>query len=402
MKGNKIKVLTGIYAISMLSMATLIVAPVLGLIARAFPNADISKIQLVLAMSQLTGLIAAFIVGKLATAMPKRTIALTGAALTCIFGLIPYFLKNLNIMIVCAGLTGITVGFITNVIPGLIADYFPIEERQGIMGRYAAFVSLGTMIMMYVSGQLGTISWNSSYLTYLFAGVVFVIALVCLPRIDALDDIKGDAARETINTSLTGALNPQIITIAICGFFYMAIYNAYNNNIALLVQESGAGESSMAGLITTVGSLGGLLSGVMMGRISRITKTNTLACAYLITGAALAALAFSNNIAMMFFGSFLTGFAQSMFFAQAPFLITISVRPILITMGMGVLSVANGIGGFLSPYIVNAVNHAILDSSAKGAMIISAIIGLMVGAVLVASRFQGRCMENLQKSGGKI
>ena len=180
---TSLRIKVGIFSLSMLSMATLLMSPVLGAIVGAFPNNGISQIQMILSVANLTGIVAAFAVGRIALSISKRTIALIGAAATCIFGLIPYFFHHqLITLIICSGLIGVSVGFITNVIPGLIADYFPVEERQGAMGRQVSFVSIGTMFLMFISGNLGARVWYQSYLTYVFAALVFVIAWICLPK----------------------------------------------------------------------------------------------------------------------------------------------------------------------------------------------------------------------------
>ena len=118
-----------IFSLSMLSMATLLMSPVLGAIVGAFPNNGISQIQMILSVANLTGIVAAFAVGRIALSISKRTIALIGAAATCIFGLIPYFFHHqLITLIICSGLIGVSIGFITNVIPGLMG-------RPGPMGK---------------------------------------------------------------------------------------------------------------------------------------------------------------------------------------------------------------------------------------------------------------------------
>lgn len=71
---NKIKIKIGIYALSMLSMATLIVSPVMGLIVKAFPYESLNKVQMIIAVANLTGLIAAFIVGRLSISISKRSL----------------------------------------------------------------------------------------------------------------------------------------------------------------------------------------------------------------------------------------------------------------------------------------------------------------------------------------
>lgn len=237
MAKQEIKIKVGIFSLSMLSMATLVMSPVIALVVKAFQNEGLSKVQMILSVGNLTGIVAAFLVGKLALSIPKRTIALTGALLTCIFGLIPYlFHTSLLFLIICSGLIGVSVGLITNVIPGLIADYFAADQRQDAMGKQVAFVSIGTMIIMYVSGVLGVTAWYVSYLTYALAGIVFVIVFVCLPKTNKVEE-TGEQEQHT----LTEVVDRYVISVALFGFCFMIINNAFNNNLSLFVQQQKLG-----------------------------------------------------------------------------------------------------------------------------------------------------------------
>lgn len=390
---TSLRIKVGIFSLSMLSMATLLMSPVLGAIAAAFPSSGISQIQMILSVANLTGIVAAFVVGRIALSISKRTIALAGSAMTCVFGLIPYFFHSqLIVLIICSGLIGVSVGFITNVIPGLIADYFPVEERQGAMGKQVSFVSVGTMFLMFISGNLGAALWYRSYLTYVFAGVVFFIAWVCLPK-TSVEESNPKQEKHSVSE----IINKKVLIVALMGFCFMVVNNAFNNNISLLITERNLGGSDIAGLVTMLAQLGGLITGLCVGQISKLIKSHMVAFAFVIEGGALLILAIAGNLPLAIIGSFLSGAGQAMFFSQAPFLITILVHPILIPMGMAVLSTANSVGGFLSPTIINFLNQALVGSTAAGAMLVGCVISIIVAAGAVVSNFQKKSMSQLEQ-----
>ena len=390
---TSLRIKVGIFSLSMLSMATLLMSPVLGAIVGAFPNNGISQIQMILSVANLTGIVAAFAVGRIALSISKRTIALIGAAATCIFGLIPYFFHHqLITLIICSGLIGVSIGFITNVIPGLIADYFPVEERQGAMGKQVSFVSIGTMFLMFISGNLGARVWYQSYLTYAFAALVFVIAWVCLPKTS-----NEEKQEQHEKHSLRESVNKRVLIVALMGFCFMVVNNAFNNNISLLISENNLGGSDISGMVTMLAQLGGLVTGLCVGKISKLVRSHMIAFAFVIEGVSLLILAFAGNLPLAIIGSFLSGAGQALFFSQAPFLITILVHPILIPMGMAVLSTANSIGGFLSPAIINFLNQVLIGSTASGAMLIGCVISLIVAVGAIVSNFQKKSMRFLEE-----
>lgn len=388
---TSLRIKVGIFSLSMLSMATLLMSPVLGAIAGAFPSSGINQIQMILSVANLTGIVAAFVVGRIALSISKRTIALVGSAMTCVFGLIPYFFHSqLVVLIICSGLIGVSVGFITNVIPGLIADYFSVEERQGAMGKQVSFVSIGTMFLMFLSGNLGAGLWYRSYLTYVFAGIVFLIAWVCLPKTNVEDHNPQQEKH-----SVTDVINKRVLIIALMGFCFMVVNNAFNNNISLLITQNNLGGSDISGLVTMLAQLGGLITGLCVGRVSKVIKSHMIAFAFVIEGVSLLILAVAGNLPLAIIGSFLSGAGQAMFFSQAPFLITILVHPILIPMGMAVLSTANSVGGFLSPTIINFLNQAFVGSTAAGAMLVGCVLSIIVAVGAILSNFQKKSMRLL-------
>ncbi len=80
----------GVLAIATLNMASLFISPVMSLIVAAFPNESLSTVQLILSVANLTGLVAALIIGKISMQVANKTIALAGIALIFVFGLLPY------------------------------------------------------------------------------------------------------------------------------------------------------------------------------------------------------------------------------------------------------------------------------------------------------------------------
>ena len=85
-----------------------------------------------------------------------------------------------------------------------------------------------------------------------------------------------------------------------------------------------------------------------------------------------------------------------MYYAQAPFLVTVLEKPHLIPLGIAAMTTANALGGFASPVLINAVN-SLFGSKASGAMFIGAAVALAAAAALAASRYQKHCLESSQQ-----
>lgn len=387
------KTTVGILALSMITLSGIFVTPIISLVAQAFPDSSTSAVQMIVSASTLTALIGAWITGKLSTVLSRKTIALIGAAGILVFGTLPFFLhSSLGIVIALSALMGVCLGFINNVLPTLITLNYDVDHRQTMMGMQTAFASVGAMIFVYLAGQLGTVEWYYAYLVYLFAAVVLIVVWVTLPSKQTFQ-IEENADSEQ-HLSLREALNPKVIFLVVAGFFFLIANNAYSNNISLVVTESGLGDSNTAGLISTVGQLGGLIAGLLIGQMAKFVGKYLLMIGFLVEGVALLILGLSNNVALLFVGAFLAGIGLSIYYAQTPFLITMQERPQLITLGIAAMTTMNALGGFVSPVLVNAINSVVFDSAAYGTMIIGAVIALVFGVILGVTRFQERCLTD--------
>lgn len=383
----------GILALSMITLSGIFITPIISLVAQAFPDTSTSVIQMIVSASTLTALIGAWITGKLSTVISRKTIALVGAGGILVFGALPFFIHaNIYIVIALSALMGVCLGLINNVLPTLITLNYDVEQRQTMMGMQTAFASIGAMIFIYLVGQLGTIEWYYAYLVYLFAAVVMIIVWATLPSKQSFqfEDDAQDGKKS--NLSIKEALTSKVMFLVIAGFFFLIANNAYSNNISLVVTEAGFGDSNTSGLISTIGQLGGLIAGLLVGQMAKFAGKHLLMIGFFVEAVALLILGLSNNVPLLFIGAFLAGFGLTIYYAQTPFLITMLERPQLITLGIAAMTTMNALGGFASPVVVNAINSVVFDSAAYGTMIIGAVIALVFGVILGVTRFQERCL----------
>lgn len=381
------KAAVGVLAIATLNMSSLFISPVMGLIVAAFKNEPLSNVQLILSISNLTGLISAFVISKLAMTIANKTIAMGGVAFILVFGLIPYFFhSNIWILVVCAGLLGIGMGTLSNILPALMSDYFTEDKRQTMMGLQVTAASIGTMVLGFLAGKLGMISFNTAYLVYIYAAVVLIVCGIFMPKVDK----KAETGKaEGHSTDWRKVITPTVIFLALFGLVFMLVNNAYNTNYALVIKQFHLGGSDMSGLVSTIGQIGGMVAGLCVGAVAKKGRNYMLSLTFVITAIGMLMCAFIPNIVAQAIGAFIVNASLSFFFASAPFMMTVIVKPIFIPLGMAVLTVLNSIGGFISPYVINTINLA-FGSTASGAITIGAVLALLAAVLLLVTQFQKR------------
>ncbi|OZG59445.1 MFS transporter [Bifidobacterium lemurum] len=379
----------GILTLSMISLSGIFITPVIGLVAEAFPQASLSSVQMIVSVSTLTALVGAWCTGKLVQLFSRKTVALLGIAGVLVFGFLPFIVhSSLSVVIALSGCLGVCLGLINNTLPAFISEHYDVEQRQGMMGKQVAFASIGAMVFIYAAGMLGTVAWYYAYLVYLFAAIVLLVCWFTLPK----DAVAEDGNRGEQKFSITQALTPKVLFLLAAGFFFLIANNAYSNNLALLVAQNNLGDSGTAGLATTIGQLGGLIAGLLIGRLAKRITNHLLMLGFVIEGVALLVVGFAPNLLVLVIGCFFVGAGLSVYYAQAPFLITVLEKPYLIPLGIAAMTTANALGGFASPVVVNAIN-GLFGSTAAGAMCIGATMALIVAVVLGVTNYQKHCLD---------
>ncbi len=391
---SNLKAKIGIFSMSLLSMAPLGIVPSIALIAQAFPNASASEVQMITAIPSLMSLVAALIVARIANVVPRKLIAIAGPALVLVGGILPFLLPaNLPMMLVCSGILGVGVGFVSNLTQVLITDLLSPEERQGAMGMNTVFVNVGGIFMMFVGGMMANGGWKNNYLVYLIALPVVLAVMAFIPmKSQKVEEAAAAAPKPKISESVTG----NVIGIAIIGIFFMMLNNVFSNNIAMFLSEQGLGDSTLSGTVSSIGLVGGMIAGVFVGKIVPHFQKVSLGVAFIILGASYAVIALVPNAAVILAAAFFTGVAMTILMAQAPFLISLSTNSLTMPGAMAVYSIGTSFGSFVSPTVMNILNDTIFGGGAGNCILLAAVICLIVAVVVIASGFQAKVLKQLE------
>ena len=112
-------------------------------------------------------------------------------------------------------------------------------------------------------------------------------------------------------------------------------------------------------------------------------------------------MATATNVTVMCVAAFFIGFALSIGFAQTPFVISLTVAPILIPTAMAMYSIGSSIGGTISPTLVNGIAGAVLSGSGADCCIVAAAIAFIVAIALLVTDFQGKIISSADLSGAE-
>ena len=266
---------------SALSTSVLVISVAFSAIAKQFPHEPIAKIQMIATIPNLIILIVTLLTGILADKFSKKVLVLIGLGIISISGLLPIIIhKNINQLLVLALILGIGVGLVNTISPMLISLFYSPEERPKILGQSVAIVNLGSIVLMLGGVLLGKNNWVDTYWIFLLAVLIFFITLGCLPM-----DVPKVSTDKTINKNTRDVfihLNKLVFLISLIAFFVAIMTNVYPTNLSLVINSKHLGGTSIAGMVNAVGTLGGVITGLCMNKISKVLKDKVFVIGFII------------------------------------------------------------------------------------------------------------------------
>ena len=350
---KKMLLMWTILVIGLVQMPGLALTPAINTMqTTAFPGKTLVQIQTALAWSSLVSpvisIIAAFFINR--GTFTKKGVVVVGLLILALTGFLAIVLHteywNLILLSVVLGMaTGL---FMTNAF-GLLFDNFADKERQTIAGFQTSCINLGGISMGLLGGVLATAMWYGGYLILLIGLPIAVFAFFTIPN------YKSPSARKTAEKAEKPRLNRRIFYYASLACLFMMIYGVAGSNISAHIRQNipTVNDAAMAGVAVAIQMGGGVLSGLLFGRLSDKfgDMVMVIACAAVFIGFMLVGL-FASSLVMIFIGVFIVGLSLSLMLPRCIFSVSTLVdRSTSATATVIVSSVAPSLGGFLSPLV---------------------------------------------------
>ena len=381
----------GILAVSSMGMASLAITPSYAAIAKTFALNNTS-VQMLTSLPNLFMMLAGLLMGKLtASKINLKSLVLTMIACCSVGGFLPLlFHDNFYFLLTCSCLVGLGQGACTNLSQALIAKMLPASERQSTMGLTTTFTNIGGIIFIMGGGQLAATSgWVNNYWIYLFTLLVLILVLLLVPFKPIELDEKANDHEDNGGIKL----NKYVFYCAMWAFCTMLLNNALNNNIAIFISQNNLGSTSQAAFTSTISLIGGMLCGLVVGKIGQIFSKSSIALAFFLYGISYLIISIGSSLVFALIGSFISGAAMSIAMGQFAYLISIIVDKKSTSMALGVYQAINPIGGVISPFVLNPITQAVKGMGAN-VFTVSGILALILGVVVLATKFQSNLLAN--------
>lgn len=384
MEKSKSKIQLGIYLIAILMMGVVGVASSMGVVAAAFPEVSMTNIQVgLISVPCIVIMVVTLLMGKLMQMFSKKVLAIVAIVLFLVGGILPGFMSSFTAIIVLRGVFGVGVGILQVVSTALVAENFEGAEREKVQGNLQAFQMLGCAVLVFVGGWLAAKGWRVAFYVHALAIVSLVAAILFIPNVKPTAAAAKADDKPAEKAKLTGKMWVWMVV----AFFVFCTGQVYSNNNAFLVVDKGIGDSAASGLGMAFFCAGGILMGLLYGKLAKALGKFTMAAGFFVMAASYVVMAVAPSIAVFYIGCLIFGLGMSVVMPNVFLNVGSSVAPAAVGLALSIATCVQNFGQFCSPYIVSPLTGLFGGSASVAAFYVAAGIGAVLGVAMLVKAF---------------
>ncbi|MBQ8083728.1 MAG: MFS transporter [Clostridia bacterium] len=381
-KQQRKTLMISILSLSLLTvMAGAAVAPALGVIKEAFPNASQLSIQLIISMPALFIFLTNMIFPRLSAKFGSKTLVLAGLFLYTVGGVAAGLFSNITLLLCMRALVGIGVGIIMPLSTGLLAYYYPPEAQSKLSGYSSAMNQIGGVVATLLAGVLSAVNWRASFLVYLLGLISVVLCALFLPN-----DRLGGSRETEEQADETADAKPEKVSVItsiktyykyiIAMFLLMSCFFLYPANYAMeTLRFDTMVPASLISVIMAFADVVAAVGGFLFFRIMKTAKGMTKIVSPVIFLAGFVCL-WLGGWAGTLLGSALVGFANG---AGVPFVISqgsMKAGKAAASTVMPLVSAALYLSQFVSPFLMSGAT-AVLGNFRHPAYLFGMVLSVL-------------------------
>jgi predicted MFS family arabinose efflux permease len=332
---------------SIVVMGDLVIIPIAEHLFEDFAGVSMGILNYILSGPALIGAFSALLCGRLMYFASKKTLLIITVVIFMIGSIAGDFIHNPCYMAAMRTLVGIAMGALIVLAVAIISDMFIDEkERSSAMGVFNGLMSAMGAVLGWVSGMVAAIEWRMVFRIYLAAIPVLLLIILFVPS-----DKPGKAVGGEGNRGNEKMPWSKLLLSGGSAFVYVTIYCIVFYQISMVVTEKAAGDVSLIGLLSALGTVGSFFTcfffGAYYNRLKKLTPFagfTGLACGFLL-------LYFGSAPLLMAISCMLLGAMYGVGISYYTMYCTVVAPPSQIPMAISVTTTIISIARFFSTYI---------------------------------------------------
>ncbi|HIZ76242.1 MAG TPA: MFS transporter [Firmicutes bacterium] len=380
--GRKVLVMLALIFATLVPMGDMVIIPAAESMYGHFSDTSMGVLNFILSGPALIGIFVAPIVGKLMAIMRKKTLLIIGVVIFTIGAVFGIAIENAVYMAVMRAIVGVAVGIVAPVCMAIMADIFHDEKQLGSMiGIWNAGMSGIGAVLSIVAGIVATIQWEYVFRIYLIALPILIMIFIFLPRKTPLETDRGahDAEEQqhrSVSENQKMPWGPVLFDLVLYCLGAMIICVMYYQ-ISMYVVETAIGNAAVAGILSTVLTIGTFVACVTFGPLYGKCKQYLPIIIFACIAITYALFAFVPNLVGAGIAMALDGIANGLIMSYYQTHLAVIVPEKQVPFALSLSSAFLGLGMFLTTYLTT-----FLQSIGNGTMIQVSLI-LAIGSLVL-------------------
>ncbi len=327
-----------------------LVSPALGAMKIYFHDVDPLLIRFIISISSISIIPSALFANSLAKRFGNKNLLIFAILLFGIAGVSTAFFSNIYAVLVSRSFLGFGMGLISPLSQSYPNYLFSGDEKNTVLARQGASISLSNFICAIFAGYLASLSWRYSFGIYGLAFLVALLAFITLPevgKVEKTQNIEKNDKKENDKFPKNALIN--IIGI---GFYFVFFYVIITNN-ALLIQEKNLGSPALAGYTFALMNLFSFLVGYNFNRFYKILGRATILFGTISMSLCFMLMAISTSVYSMFFSNIISALFMGIIMPYNNIDIARKIEKHLLVKVLSMQMVCLSLGQFISPIFFN-------------------------------------------------
>lgn len=376
-----------ILSIFFIQMGVGILTPALQNIMVAFPEIPFTTFMLVSTLPCLTMIVSSLATGAMAEKFGYRLINITAVALFVVGGTLPYIQNDFTMILVSRGIFGLGLGALFTMGNTLVIKFFEGQKRANLMGICGMSASIGGIALQMGGAFLCAISWRYTFLTHLVAVATLLLVIFFLPEPE-----KAPAMGSGSKTKL-----PAIVWIlSLLAAFLQMINTPMLLNMSSLIINSKLGTAASAGIVLSMFTVGGMISGSLFGKMFKVFGRFIIAVGILAMAVGLGIDYYAGNLFMLGVGTTVIGVGLFTVFPACMMEFGMKVPPAGIAMASGIFMAMANVGLFLAPYYMALLVKIFGHTDVRFPLLAGSVILVITAMISIAVRVKPAPVPDVQ------
>lgn len=383
---RKLLVFTFVALTTFYSMGDFVITPISYLFYELFNNE--MAVNYLLTGPYIVAAIMFLVVGRIADKANKKLLLCLGVALYGIGSIFGVAVEDVYYMSVMHSLSaGIGYPLIQTAGLTILAEMYTDEKEHGkYVGFYNAAMSIFGAMESAIAGVVALTGWQNVYLIYLFGILVLLGCVFCIPSVKVVASSSA-ASSEVVKVEVKGwykAIVPLCIMVFIAGICYMSV--VYMGSV--YVADTGIGNESYAGLVSSLGTIGACITSALFVVIFTKLRDYVPVVSFACMGVLFLILVFVPVRPVVTVTWLCTGLAwgvfQSYFYARVSDLVPDGYQG----QAIGLVSFMYMVGCFLTTYVSVGLEHLLGVATIVGPWLVMGIVFFVMAmcAVFMAKK----------------